>query len=343
MNPRLLQLARESRGLSQSKLAGLAGISQAALSKAENSLGPLSPERMAVIADVLGYPEELFGWSDEPVGLGPSGFYHRKQSGLGKTALQRIEAEINLLLMQMRRLEASVEIEPFYRLPVLDADEHEPEAVAARVRAGWMVPDGPVPDVMRMVERAGVVVVRRDLESPKISGLSVRPPDSLPMIILNTGMSPTRERFTLLHELGHLVMHQMPSDDGEREADRFASEFLMPARLIGPHLKDMTIQRAVQLKQYWKASMAAIIRTAHALGKIDDRRYKSLQVQMSQHGYRRTEPGEPAQEQPNILPSIVDTHRREHGYSDAELATVVGLRVREFNAEFGASRGLRVV
>ncbi|MGW3628186.1 helix-turn-helix domain-containing protein [Streptomyces sp. NPDC000880] len=343
MNPRLLQLARESRGLSQSKLASMAGISQAALSKAENSVGPLSPERLAVIADVLGYPQELFNWPDEPVGLGPSGFYHRKQSGLGKTALQRIEAEVNLLLMQMRRLEASVDIEPFYRLPVLDADEYEPEDAAARVRASWMVPDGPVPDVIRTVERAGIIVVRRDLESPKISGLSVRPPNSLPVIILNEGMSATRERFTILHELGHLVMHQMPSDDGEREADRFASEFLMPARLVGPHLKGMTIQRAVQLKQYWKASMAAIIRTAHVLGRIDDRRYKSLQVQMSQHGYRRVEPAEPEPEQPRILLSIVDMHRSEHGYSDSELATVVGLRVREFHAEFGPSRGLRAV
>ncbi|MFF4547240.1 helix-turn-helix domain-containing protein [Streptomyces sp. NPDC001406] len=343
MNPRLLQLARESRGLSQSKLASLAGISQAALSKAENRVGPLSPERLATIADVLGYPPELFDWPDEPVGLGPSGFYHRKQSGLGKTALQRIEAEVNLLLMQLRRLEASVEIDPPFRLPVLDIEEHEPEDVAVKVRASWMLPDGPVHDVIRTVERAGIVVVRRDLESPKISGLSVRPPNGLPVIILNNGMPPARERFTVLHELGHLIMHQIPSDDGEREADRFASEFLMPARLVGPQLTGLNIQRAVQLKQYWKASMAAIIQTARRLEKIDERKFKSLQVQISQLGYRRNEPAEPEQEEPRILPGMLDLHRSEHGYSDAELAKVVGLRVREFHAEYGAARGLRAV
>lgn len=343
MNPRLLQLARESRGLSQSKLAGLAGMSQAALSKAENGLTVLSPDKLAAVADVLGYPRRLFDWPDEPVGLGPSGFYHRKQSGLGKTSLLRIEADISLLLMQVRRLEASVEIEPAFRLPILDSEEYEPEEAASKVRASWLIPDGPVPDVIRAVERAGIVVVRRDLETPKISGLSVRPPNGLPVIILNTGMSPARERFTVLHELGHLVMHQIPSDDGEREADRFAAEFLMPARLISPYLAGLNIQRAVQLKQYWKASMASIIRTAHRLGKIDDRRYKSLQVQMSQLGYRRDEPAEPQAETPRILPSMIDLHRDEHGYSDGELATVVGLHIPEFHAEFGAARGLRAV
>ncbi|MGW3571228.1 XRE family transcriptional regulator [Streptomyces sp. NPDC000941] len=343
MNPRLLQLARESRGLSQSKLASMTGISQAALSKAENGVGQLSGERLSVIAEVLAYPLELFDWPDETVGLGPSGFYHRKQSGLGKTALQRIEADVNLLLMQLRRLEASVDIEPPYRLPVLDADEHDPEESAAKVRASWLVPDGPVHDVTRLVERAGIVVVRRDLESPKISGLSVRPPNGLPVIILNNDMSPTRERFTILHELGHLVMHQVPSDDGEREADRFAAEFLMPARLIRPHLAGLTLQHAVQLKQYWKASMAAIIQTAYRLGRIDERRYKSLQVQISQHGYRRTEPAEPAQEQPSILQEILDAHRFDHGYSDHELAKVVGLRLREFHADYGAASKLHAV
>jgi Zn-dependent peptidase ImmA (M78 family)/transcriptional regulator with XRE-family HTH domain len=343
MNPRLLQLARESRGLSQSKLASLAGMSQAALSKAENRLSTLSPDRLAAIAKILDYPQDLFDWPDEPVGLGPSGFYHRKQSGLGKTALLRIEADINLLLMQVRRLEASVEIDAPFPLPVLDIEDHEPEEAAAKVRASWLIPDGPVPDTIRMVERAGIVVVRRDLGTPKISGLSVRPPNGLPVIILNTGMPPARERFTVLHELGHLVLHQVPSDDGEREADRFAAEFLMPARLISPYLTGLNIQRAVQLKQYWKASMAAIIRTAHRLGKIDDRRHKSLQVQISQLGYRRDEPAEPEREMPRIMPNMINLHRAEHGYSERELATVVGLHLPEFRAEFGAELGLRAV
>lgn len=344
MIPRMLTLARESRGLTQSQLAKRTGIPQSALSKAENELSPLSPERLDKIAEALDYPSNIFDWSDEPLGLGPSGFYHRKQSGLGQMALTRIEAELGLLLMQLRRLERSVDVEPPHRFPVLDADEYEPEEVAEVLRATWHLPSGPVDNVVRTVERAGVIVLRRDLGSPKISGLSIHPPGDLPVIVLNTGMPADRERFTIMHEIGHLVMHQVPREEGEREADTFASAFLMPARDIAPFLAGgMTIAKAVQLKQHWRCSMASIIRRAHTLGKIDNRKYKSLNVQISQLGYRKHEPGEVPREEPRILSDVLSVFREDHGYSDTELASVVGLHAHEFHARYGGGRRLRAV
>jgi hypothetical protein len=129
---------------------------------------PLPPERLGAVAEALSFPREVFDWTDEPVGLGPSGFYHRKQSGLGQIALKRIEAEVSLLLMRLRRLEKSVDVEPANRMPVLDADEYEPEEAAALVRASWMVPNGPVHNAIELVERAGVVV-RLDLGSVNLT------------------------------------------------------------------------------------------------------------------------------------------------------------------------------
>lgn len=344
MIPRMLTMARESRGLTQSQLSRQTGIPQSALSKAEHDVGPLSPERLDKIAEALDYPRSIFDWSDEPLGLGPSGFYHRKQSGLGQMALARIEAEIGLLVMQLRRLERSVDVEPQHRFPVLDADEYTPEQAAEVLRATWQLPSGPVDNVVRTVERAGVIVLRRNLGSTKISGLSIYPPGDLPVIVLNTGMPADRERFTIMHEIGHLVMHQVPRDEGEREADAFASAFLMPARDIAPFLTGgLSIAKAVQLKQHWRCSMASIIRKAHTLGKIDNGKYKSLNVQMSQLGYRKNEPGELAREEPRILSEVLSVFRDDHGYSDTELAKVVGLHSHEFHARYGAGRRLRAV
>jgi Zn-dependent peptidase ImmA (M78 family)/transcriptional regulator with XRE-family HTH domain len=346
MNPRMLQTARESRGLSQSKLASMTGISQAVLSKAEHGLVPLPPERLHLVAEALGYPPELLEWPDDPIGLGASSYYHRKQAGLGQMALRRIEAEINLFIMQLKRLETSVDIDPVHPLPTFDTPDAagpDPEEAARKLRAAWLVPDGPVREAIRMVERAGVVVVRRDLGSPKISGMSIRPPDSLPVIILNAGMAVDRERFTIFHEVGHLVMHQVPSEDGEREADQFAAEFLMPAQNIGPQLNGINLQRAMQLKQHWKTSMASIIRRAHTLGKIDASRYRSLHVQMAQRGFNRHEPVTLEPEDSRILPAVLDAHRSLFGYSDAELAKVVGLKIPEFRAGYGTQRALRAV
>ncbi|MFE6946637.1 thioredoxin domain-containing protein [Streptomyces chartreusis] len=92
-----------------------------------------------------------------------------------------------------------------------------------------------------------------------------------------------------------------------------------------------------------EASVRSTLCIACRLGNIDDRKYKSSQVQMSQLDYRRDEPAESARNIRAFLSSVIDLHGGEHGYSDRELATVVGLHLPEFRAEFDAARGIRAV
>ncbi|WP_410672237.1 ImmA/IrrE family metallo-endopeptidase [Amycolatopsis sp. cmx-4-68] len=66
--------------------------------------------------------------------------------------------------------------------------------------------------------------------------MSTWPTGQQPLILLNRGRLPDRERFTLAHEVGHLLMHELPADDQEKEADRFAGEFLAPAEELEPLL-----------------------------------------------------------------------------------------------------------
>ncbi|WP_191303880.1 ImmA/IrrE family metallo-endopeptidase [Amycolatopsis bartoniae] len=75
----------------------------------------------------------------------------------------------------------------------------------------------------------------------------------------NRGLAPDRERFTLAHELGYLLMHELPHEDQERQANQFAGEFLAPAQEIPPTLQGPTVRqfaRLAELKKMWKASMA---------------------------------------------------------------------------------------
>ena len=59
------------------------------------------------------------------------------------------------------------------------------------------------------------------------------------------------------------------------------------------------------LKNSWGISVAALVYRAHELGHIDDRRYRSLQIQMSR--WRKSEPGEFAPVLGSLLPRLVDT------------------------------------
>ena len=201
---------------------------------------------------------------------------------------------------------------------------------------------GPVKDVAAAVELSGVIVVRSNFDSPKISAISLDNVGTYPaLIILNESLPADRERFTLAHELGHLIMHAsvVTSEEAEAEADAFAAEFLMPAAEIRTQLKGLTLQRAAQLKTVWRVAMSALVRRARDLGLLDDRRYKSLNVSISQKGWRKIEPIEVDRDQPSILASLLDVHLREHGYSAQELADIVAMAPEEFGARFDVNVG----
>lgn len=350
VNPQMLTLLRESRGHSQSALAKLTGIPQPTLSKAESGITELDEERLGKVAEVLHYPREVFDWTDAVYGFGNAAFHHRKQQSLTQAALRRVHALVNLTRMRMTRLLRSVEVEARYTIPQIEAEElGGPAEVARAVRAAWLLPMGPVRSMIRTLEHAGAIVVRADMESPRISAISTMTGDAPPLFILNTGQSADRERWNLAHELGHLVMHTMPmaSDEAEREADSFASEFLIPAAEIRSQLSGMDLRKAAQLKQAWKVSMAAIIRTARDLGRIEDGRYKSLMVQMSQRGWRKAEPVEIPREEPSVLVGLIGVHRDDHEYTADDMARMVGLCVDEYRIIYGdeepPTHGLRLI
>lgn len=347
MKPRMLQLLRESRGLSQSRLAAVSHIPQPTISKVENGLAELDQERAQAVANALEYPLEAFDWTDEVFGFGSAAFHHRKQQSLGSTTLTRIHAEVNLIRMRISRLLRGIDIGARFKFPSWDIDElGSPEEIARAVRATWMLPMGPVENMIRALENAGALVVRTDLHSPKISAISITAPGSPQLFVLNVGLPADRERFTLAHELGHLVMHDLPSDvvDAEREADAFASEFLMPAAEIRPQLRGIDLAKAAALKRHWRTAMSALIRRARDLGQIDDRRYTSLNVQISQRGWRKIEPNPFEHEQPTVLPRIIDLHHKTHGYGLDDLAATTGLRPDEYSEIFNDHpRGLRAI
>jgi len=348
MNPQMLTLLRESRGLSQSELAKRSGIPQPTLSKAENGVAELDDDRIRRVADALDYPPAVLSWTDPVYGFGNAAFHHRKQQSLTQTALRKIHAAVNLTRMRTARLMRGVEIDARFTIPDIESDElGGPREVARAVRAHWLMPMGPVRNMIRTLENAGAVVVRSEMGSPRISAISTSTGDGPPLFVLNTGQPGDRERWSLAHELGHLVMHTMPmaSKEAEAEADEFASEFLLPAAEVRSQLGGIDLTKAAQMKAAWHVSIAAIIRAARDLGRIDESKYKSLNVRISQLGWRKNEPVVIPLEEPAVLPGVLNIHRHEHDYTSDELADLVGLNLPEFSALYptGFESGLRVV
>lgn len=105
-------------------------------------------------------------------------------------------------------------------------------------------------DPFDIARRLGVTV-RRESFVGNLSGVLIRKHGTTPVIAINAGDSQRRQRFTVAHELGHLVLNHKGDlfvdhtilnrrdsrsstalDPQEIEANSFAAELLMPADLV---------------------------------------------------------------------------------------------------------------
>jgi Zn-dependent peptidase ImmA (M78 family)/transcriptional regulator with XRE-family HTH domain len=334
-NPNILTIARGSRGISQSDFAGKMKWSQGKASKVEHGLLELPDEEVRKIANLLQYPPELFYEPTSLSGFGSCCLYHRKRLTTPVRTLNRLHDEINLRRIQIGRLLRGVTLPHEPNIPQMDIDEYEsPEEVARLLRATWQLPRGPILNLIDAIECAGGIVMLCNLHTPKIDAVSQRAPGLPPILFLDRGKPMDRCRFTLAHELGHIVMHTVPTPDAEREADRFAAEFLMPEREILQDLKGLTIAKAANLKLKWRVAMQALIRRARDIGAINDARYTSLSVRISQLGYRKDEPNRIKVEMPKMLQWIINLYFRDRKYSVKELSNAMLCLEDEFRREY---------
>lgn len=328
----MVQLVRVARGLTQTELAKRAGLSQGLLSKAESGAVDLEDGRLAAIATQLDVPVARLTTSEPIGGVLSACAFHRKRNSLPVSDANRIRANLDLRRMQIDTLlpisEVGVTIE---RTPPSDDDWDNPETIALEVREAMGLGDGPIPDLVSAVEKAGAVVIVTDLGVARIDAIGSWPSGHRPVLMLNARTPNDRRRFTLAHELGHAVMHQLPTDDQESEADRFASELLMPSNTIRDELTKLDLPKMVMLKPRWGVSMAALIRKARDVGSISDYDYKRLNIALSTAGYRTNEPVPLHEEFPHLVDLAV-RQRLDDGENITDLAAKALMTPNEFDA-----------
>jgi Zn-dependent peptidase ImmA (M78 family)/transcriptional regulator with XRE-family HTH domain len=269
-NPALLLLVRQFRRASQAEVARKAGLNQGHYSRIENGLVPEGPSADSVegIANALSFPANFFYQSDGLSGLPLSVHpFNRRKSVVRERALKQIHAELNIRLIHLRRFLRAADVQPELPLPRIDVDEGGgPQEIARIVRRSWSIPDGPISDLTGYCERAGILVIWCDLESG-VDGVTMTVRDLPPCIFLNRNSPPDRMRFSLAHELGHIIMHAVPTDTIEEEANAFAGELLVPEKQFrrGAIGQRVNLEWLARQKAYWKVSMALLLYRAGAL------------------------------------------------------------------------------
>lgn len=304
-----LRTARQLRRRSQSELARDANVTAAAVSQYESGHARPSPATLSRLADALSVPPGYLARKPGEPGRPPEPFFRSLRS-TSSTDRYRAASLAGLVHELATALDQHVALpEPDLPGPRAVADDDDIEQAAADTRAHFDLPaNGPVDNVVRQLERHGVVVARLEVQAAKLDAFSV-PYGRRPVVVLGADKNARdRSRFDAAHELGHLVMHETEDEAigsrvVENEAHRFASAFLMPADDIRPDLParaDWPV--LLRLKQEWHVSIAALLRRAKDLGCMNDAAYLQAQKAISARGWRRVEPGAlGAPEEPALL------------------------------------------
>lgn len=218
--------------------------------------------------------------------------------------------------------------------PQVPTCREAPEAAAQYLRNVWGLGEQPIRNMVHLLESKGIRVFSLAEESKDIDAFSLWRGET-PYVFLNTFKSAERGRFDAAHELGHLVLHRHGGPKGreaERDADRFASEFLMPrSSVLAAAPAVLGIERCIRLKRIWQVSVAAMVSRLHQLDLISEWQYRSLFIEMGQRGFRTSEPESIARETSQVLGKVFSALRAE-GVGHREIATALRIHADDLNA-----------
>ncbi|MFF4241439.1 helix-turn-helix domain-containing protein [Actinomadura geliboluensis] len=308
-----LTLARRLRGLRKNQLADAVGTTPKAIGRYE--AGVQRPDEMTLkrLAIALGVPVAFFHGGRSPVSL--DGAHFRSLRSTSQIERDQALAYGRIATDVVAALEDLVDF-PEVDLPEYPVSPDEiagpgPIEAARLTRKALLEQAGPVPHVVRLLEKHGVIVLVLPRAAERVDAFSVGV-HPRPMVFFNPAKGDYwRNRFDAAHELGHLVMHA-DAEPGEKvvedQAHRFAAEFLMPEQDIAGELPGTADwERLGRLKATWGVSIAALLYRSRTLGIMQETAYRNAMSAMSSRGWRRHEPG-PARalEQPTMLTRAIE-------------------------------------
>jgi Zn-dependent peptidase ImmA (M78 family)/transcriptional regulator with XRE-family HTH domain len=312
-----LKQARKLRRLpTMTALADLTGISKQVISRYESGETKPREEVIEQIATVLNLPVAFFLHPTVERSSAPVMF----RSLMSALELERERAREVLALT----LEAGRYLDEYVELPECTIPRLNPtgqvqlltnetiEEAARRTRVYFGFPSGPLPNLVILAERAGILVVRTELATKELDGLS-QWSSPRPAIVINSTKSPARSRFDLAHEIGHLVLHSyVPAELlesptiyklMEKQAHFFAGALLLPPEEFARDLWLYTLDEFVTLKQKWQVSAQSMLQRAYNLNLISEDDYIRMRKQINARRWREQEPLESVirLEEPSLL------------------------------------------
>lgn len=343
-----LQLARQAAGLSLRALSERVGnvvTAQAILKYEKNRAMPGSQVLIALSKALNVSPGYLL--SEREIAL--EGIEFRKAASAGAKQEKAVQARVLEQVERYLAVEEALAMEPAHwqaglsKLPPITQPDDGQEA-AQKLRKQWNLGDDPIPSMTELIEEHGIKVIALPLDKSIFgSKANVKLADDgeVAAILVNREHTGERQRFTLAHELGHLLLtlHRRVSPrDAEKAMDRFAGAFLVPDNALrvttGANRTDISLGELVELKKRFLVSLQVLVVRLKQAGILADADYKRHWQLLKDKGFLDPpwpEPEKVEAEKSHRLHRLAMRAVTEGALSESRAAELLGIPARELD------------
>lgn len=306
--PERLEQARLIRGKSRQEIADVFEVTRQAVSQYENGTCKPKPEILRQYQEYLDIPLNFF--YTQPIEKTNTAINFRKLQKSTDVEQGRTTTRLEFMAEVYAYLKEYIEF-PGVNIPYHNESEHyteaEIETIASQVRREWKLGRSPIPNMALVMESFGCIISKfhsqGDTDIDGCSKIYDIQGEARPFIAMISRRNSTacRERFSLAHELGHIILHSWADPDYtrnkeelkrmEHEANYFAGAFLLPLEEFSHEAMSCSaLDSFIALKNRWKVSVAAMIQRALSIALISENQLKYLYKQLNMRGFKKNEP-----------------------------------------------------
>lgn len=339
-----LKTARKMAGMSLQELADATGnlISKQAISKYEKGRMFPGSDILIALSKALGVKTGYF-YRQSLVKL--SGLEFRKKSRLKKRDENRVKYQTLDFLERYMEIETLMGQHNIFNNPLRNTiieSQGDVEDASKLLRKVWGLGIAPVSNLMELLEDKGVRILEVDLPK-EFDGLSAWA-DEMPVITVNKNHDLVRKRFTIVHELAHLMLTfgECSQGDLEKLCHNFAGAFLVPKKKmieeLGANRSRITFLELKKLKGIYGVSLMALMVRAKNLGIVSNNVYKKFFILASKNGWRSGKKEEPGKyigrEYANRFRQLVSWAVAEDIVTMSKGAELMNVKLPEFRKGF---------
>ncbi len=335
-NGERLKSARLFNKMTVSDLAERVNVSKQAISQYETNKAEPKIEVLLNLTSVLGFPREYFYKSDKKQIVSGDTYFRSLNATSNRERMAQIE-RVRLFANIINTINQYIEFPTLSLYGLKDNDDIDVEVLAENLRQVWGISSNqPIHNIIDEMERHGIIVIDVFTDSSKIDAYSQMlqiDRKLMAVVILGTDKENAfRRNFSAAHELGHLLLDdyfnvndltKLEYKEMEDTMNRFAGALLVPMEVYKNDLmtsSKVDLNLYIQLKRKYHVSAAALIVRAKHLDLITQNQYQYLMKQLSQKGYRTSEPFD--KETPSIKPRYIKQAMKmiieEDGVTSAE-------------------------